>query len=294
MLPQLSYTSHVLDTVSIATEVDYLYKEEGRTVVSDNSLSSLMKAMKSDDKVLDSPKLIMDRFLNGCHERVWECSHESLPTTHEPDENRLTKPSEVTAVPAPNQSHQRSDSHECLAQHYSIPLKSGGLENTSELLTERYIPSSGSSGYGTCSDHYFESNSSACTAATNDYFKSRLADVAECHSLSTCGGDEGHQTVVEVNKHAREPSHDSLSDCSLNSDLEVTECVHRTQVTLEQQDTESHRDAKGNTGCNRLGVSCADNELLNRRNCLTPSSLPPEHYFTDDEGYLRLTNETTL
>ena len=91
VLPQLSYTSHILDTVSITTEVDYLYKEEGRAVVSDNSLSSLMKTMESDDKVLDSPKLIMDRFLNGCHERVWQCSHESLPRSCNPSSGKLTE-----------------------------------------------------------------------------------------------------------------------------------------------------------------------------------------------------------
>ena len=283
------------------TEVDYLYKEEGRAVVSKDSLSSLMKAMENDEKIVDSPKLIMDRFLNGCHERVWECSHESLTAPHEPSDNKLksTEPCESNDLTVPDKSHLRSRSHECLAQHYTIPLKSGCLENASEPVTDKYIPSGGSSGYGTCSDHYFESTSSGYTAAASDYFKSRLADVAECNSLSTCGEEDGHQSMVAVTKLAREPSHNSLLECSLNSDLDVREChskAHRTQLSAEStgRRVDTERGATEVAGRVSLGVSCADNELVSRRNCLTPASLPPEHCFTDDEGYLRFVNETVL
>ena len=111
MLPQFPYTSHVLDTMSITTEVDYLYKEEGRAVVSKDSLSSLMKAMENDEKIVDSPKLIMDRFLNGCHERVWECSHESLTAPHELSSIQLTEPYEHMNLNTAHSASTNKDFH---------------------------------------------------------------------------------------------------------------------------------------------------------------------------------------
>ena len=313
VLPQFPYASHAPDSLSIATEVDYLYKEEGRTLLSHTSLSSLMKSMKNDEKAIDSPKLIMDRFLNGCHQRVWESSHESLsnipPSSSQEDELTELHCAETGAsrdgtVSICNKSHLASDSDNVLARHYTIPLQ---MDFSNQLAVDSYIPSGGSSGYGTCSDHYFESGSSTYTSATNDYFKSRLADVAECNSLSTCGEEEeGQQTsVVDIMKHSRDSCHQPMVACEMSLDSEVTPCSdtdtdkdrpHRTHLmTLPVKSTGNHRfittQCAGHTNC---GVTCTNSDLINRHRDFTPSSVPPEHYFTDDEGYLRFSKETTV
>ena len=303
VLPQFPYASHAPDSLSIATEVDYLYKEEGRTLLSHTSLSSLMKSMKNDEKAIDSPKLIMDRFLNGCHQRVWESSHESLSnvppsSTQEQGTSKLTELHCTETVspcdgtdPTSSQLHLATDSDNVTAQHYTLPLQTGCL------AVDSYIPSGGSSGYGTCSDHYFESGSSTYTSATNDYFKSRLADVAECNSLSTCGEEEERQqtSVVDIRKHSGDSCHEPTLAC------EVSPCndtdkdrPHRTLnlMTLPIKSTGNHSFVT--TQCAGHTNSYTNSDLINRQRDFTPSSIPPEHYFTDDEGYLRFAKETTV
>ena len=309
VLPQFPYASHAPDSLSITTEVDYLYKEEGRTLLSHTSLSSLMKSMKNDEKAIDSPKLIMDRFLNGCHQRVWESSHESLSNVPPSQEQELTELHCAETVasrdgtdPVCSKSHLASDSDNVMAQHYTIPLQ---IDFSNRLAVDSYIPSGGSSGYGTCSDHYFESGSSTYTSATNDYFKSRLADVAECNSLSTCGEEEeGQQTsVVDIMKHSRDSCNQPTLACDISLDSEVTNLCsdtdtdkHRTHLmTLPVKSTGNHRfittQRAGHTNC---GVTCTNSDLISRHRDFTPSSIPPEYYFTDEEGYLRFSKETTV
>lgn len=321
VLPQFPYASHAPDSLSITTEVDYLYKEEGRTVLSHTSLSSLMKSMKNDEKAIDSPKLIMDRFLNGCHQRVWEGSHESLSNvppspTQEQGNSKLAElhcaETDTTydginpAVPV--NSSLVSDSANGMAHHYTIPLQ---IDFSNRLAVDSYIPSGGSSGYGTCSDHYFESGSSTYTSATNDYFKSRLADVAECTSLSICGEEEeGKQTsVVDIMKYSRDSCHPMFVG-EMSSDSDVTPCSgtdtdkdcvnrpHRTHVmSLPIKSTSNHRFGNITTQCaghTNCSVTCTNSNLNNRHRDFTPSSIPPEYYFTDDEGYLRFSKETSV
>ena len=298
VLPQFPYASHAPDSLSIATEVDYLYKEEGRTLLSHTSLSSLMKSMTSDEKAIDSPKLIMDRFLNGCHQRVWESSHESLSnvppsSTQEQGSSKLTDlhctgaPCDCTN-PVSDESHLASDSDNVTARHYTIPLQ----DFTNRASVDSYIPSGGSSGYGTCSDRYFESGSSTYTSATNDYFKSRLADVAECNSLSTCGEEE-ETSMVDIMKHSRDSCHEPPLACEVSLDSE--DAPSSATTTLPVKSTGNHRlittQCAGHT--NR-GITCTNSELINRHRDFTPSSVPPEQYFTDDEGYLRFAKETTV
>ena len=321
VLPQFPYASHNPDSLSISTEVDYLYKEEGRTVLSHTSLSSLMKSMKNDEQAIDSPKLIMDRFLNGCHQRVWESSHESLSNippspTREQGSSKLAELhcAETDATcdgtnPVPANSNLASDSGNVMTQHYTIPLQ---IDFSNRLAVDSYIPSGGSSGYGTCSDHYFESGSSTYTSSTNDYFKSRLADVAECTSLSTCGEEEQRQqtSVVDVTKHLRDSCHHPMLVCEMSSNSEVTPCsdtdtdkdclnrAHKTHtMTLSVKSTSNHRlgsittQCAGHTNCS---VTYTNSDLNNRHRDFTPSSIPPEYYFTDDEGYLRFSKETSV
>ncbi len=313
VLPQFPCASHAPDSLSVATEVDYLYKEEGRTLLSHTSLSSLMKSMKNDEKAIDSPKLIMDRFLNGCHQRVWESSHESLSgvpqsSTQEQSSSKLTELhcAEADATyddtdPISNKSHLASDSDSVPAQHYTIPLQ---MDFSNQLAVDSYIPSGGSSGYGTCSDHYFESGSSTYTSSTNDYFKSRLADVAECNSLSTCGEEEEGQktSVVDIMKRSRDSCHEPVLACEMRLDGEVTPCSgtdtdkHRIHLmTHSVKSTGNHNfittQCAGHT--NRV-VACTNSNLISRHRDFAPSSIPPEHYFTDDEGYLRFSKETTV
>lgn len=78
VVPHFPGPSHILDTHSIATEVNYLYNEEKRcvTVLTHGSLSSLTVTTK-ETMQSTSPKL-MDRFLNECQQRVWESNHEPL------------------------------------------------------------------------------------------------------------------------------------------------------------------------------------------------------------------------
>ena len=72
VLPQFPYCpSHSLDTHSVTTEVDYLYKQE-KCFLRYDSPSSFTNAKE----VTHSPQLIID--LNGSHQRVWKGSHESL------------------------------------------------------------------------------------------------------------------------------------------------------------------------------------------------------------------------
>ena len=49
---------------------------------------------------------------------------------------------------------------------------------------------------------------------------------------------------------------------------------------------------KINTKLDDIITTCCVNDSGVRE--FTPSSIPTEHYFTDDEGYLRLTKETTV
>ena len=273
-----------------------------------------MKSMQNDEKAIETPKLIMDRFLNGCHQRVWESSHESLSnippsSTQEQGNSRLIEHcAENTATydsanPVPSDSHLAADSGNLMAQHYTIPLQT---DFPNRLTMDSYIPSGGSSGYGTCSDHYFESGSSAYTSATNDYFKSRLADVAECTSLSTCGEEEGQQTnVVDIMKRSRDSCHHPLLACSEAAPCSGTDtdkdCLNRPNrsdcVLLPIKSTGKHRFGTITTQCaghmNR-GITCTNSDLINRHGDFTPSSVPPDHYFTDDEGYLRFSKETAV
>lgn len=317
VLPHFPYISHEADALSVATEVDYLYKEEGRALLNSDSLSSLINSLKSDEKAIESPKLIMDRFLNGCQQRVWESSHESLPNAPPSQEQNSSKPnghceehpnldteSCEVANPRPTDSQSNCNSHNVTAQHYTIPLQTSHLPNAQGSLTEHYIPS-GSSGYGTSSDHYFESGSSTFTGSTNDYFKSRLADVAECNSLSTCGEEETQQTTIEITKLPRDTCHCSRLECTTNSNPEVT-----TAVRGEECPSKASRPhlvlfpLKGTESSNGIDTMSTNNlsssmncEFVNRRNSLcdyTQSSIPPEHYFTDDEGYLRFSKETAV
>ena len=310
VLPQFPRASRAPDSLSITTEVDYLYKEEGRTLLSHTSLSSLMKSMKNDEKAIDSPKLIMDRFLNGCHQRVWESSHESLSnvpqsSTPEQSSSKLTELhcAETGTTydgtdPVSNKSHLASDSDSVPAQHYAIPLQ---MNFSNQLAVDSYIPSGGSSGYGTGSDHYFESGSSTYTSTTNDYFKSRLADVAECNSLSTCGDEEERQqtSVVDIMKRSRDSCHDPVLACETRLDSDITPCTgtdtdkHRTHHPIKS--TGNHKSITTQcAGHTSRGVTCTTSNLISRHRDFTPSSIPPEHYFTDDEGYLRFSKETTV
>ena len=282
-------------------------------MISNSSLSSLMKSMENDEKVIESPKLIMDRFLNGCHERVWEGSHESLCSVPPPQRQSGEKLSEQCqenayedADPVPSNSHVTSDPHTTTAQHYTIPLQSGSTPGVKVLGVGSYIPSGGSSGYGTCSDHYFESGSSASMSTTNDYFKLRLADVAECNSLSTCEEEEGQQTVVAVTNHSRNTSSLPLLECSVNSSPEVTECAATSgRESLSRPNRPHHVmppfKSTGATRYDVLTTQPTDHIIINNsstcNNSLSdyaPSTLPPEHCFTDDEGYLRFTKETAV
>ena len=277
-----------------------------------------MKSMKDDEKAVDSPKLIMDRFLNGCHQRVWESSHESLSNVPPPHEQSSSKPSEqcakqstenlnLGANPVCSDSHQSSELHNSTAEHYTIPLQA---DVQSGQAAENYIPSGGSSGYGTCSDHYFESGSSAWTSASNDYFKSRLADVAECNSLSTCGEEEeGQQTIVDViMKHSKDTTRHSTIECKMSSDSEITQCGSFS-IDIECLNRLSRSDSTmfpvrstSNSKCANITTKCVGhiNNTSNNLNShsssrhYTPTSVPPEHYFTDDEGYLRFTKETAV
>ena len=274
-----------------------------------------MKSMKDDEKAVDSPKLIMDRFLNGCHQRVWESSHESLSNVPPPHEQSSSKPSEqcakqstenlnLGANPVCSDSHQSSELHNSTAEHYTIPLQA---DVQSGQAAENYIPSGGSSGYGTCSDHYsnFESGSSVCMSTTNNYFKSRLADVAECNSLSTCGEEEeGQQTIVGVMKHSRDCPHHFTLESHMNSNSEITQCdiecpnrLSRSKFPVKSTcNPECGEIPTQCAGHINTSITCTSNDL-NRQGSLsdhTPTSLPPEHYFTDDEGYLRFTKEAVV
>lgn len=319
VLPQFPYTTHEVDVLSVTTEVEYLYKEKRRSLLSHDSLSSLINSMKNDEKAIDSPKLIMDRFLNGCHQRVWESSHESLSNAPSPllqKDGKLSPCEEVAKLDAAkveagnsvsSDPHLNSDSNDIMAQHYTIPLPTSGLPNASGQQTDHdsYIPS-GSSGYGTCSDHYFESGSSAYTGPANDYFKSRLADVAECNSLSTCGEEEGHQTTVDIMKHSKDTSlQHSQSGCCVNSNLENTAAFRSKNSPSKPSRPHFMTFPVKSTGRSKydddITTACTDhinhNELQNRCSSLsdyTQSPIPPEHYFTDDEGYLRFSKETAV
>ena len=274
VLPQFLYTSREADALSVTTEVNYLYEEQGKSLLNHDSLPSLINSMKNDEKTINSPKLIMDRFINGCHQRVWESSHESLSSAPSPQlqkdgkRNPCEEVAKVDATtleasnPIPSDPQLNSDSNDSKAQHYTIPLQTSGL-------CDSYIPS-GSSGYGTCSDHYFESGSSAYTGPTCDYFKSRLADVAECNSLSTCGDEERHQTTVDIMKHSKDTSRSHL--VKSNYDNITTTCTDSINYS---------RNNELQTRCSSL-------------NDYTQSPIPPEHYFTDDEGYLRFSKETAV
>ena len=272
--------------------------------------------MKDDEKAVESPKLIMDRFLNGCHQRVWESSHESLPNVPPPHEQISSKPSEQfdeidasyeSTNSVPDDSRCTCESHDSTAEHYTIPLQA---DVQSGQAAENYIPSGGSSGYGTCSDHYFESGSSAWTSASNDYFKSRLADVAECNSLSTCGEEEeGQQTIVDViMKHSKDTTRHSTIECKMSSDSEITQCGSFS-IDIECLNRLSRSDSTmfpvrstSNSKCANITTKCVGhiNNTSNNLNShsssrhYTPTSVPPEHYFTDDEGYLRFTKETAV
>lgn len=313
VFPQFPSTLNAPDTFSIATEVDYLYKEEGRAVFSKDSLTSLMESMKNDEKAVENPKLIMDRFLNGCHQRVWESSHESLSNVSPSQEQKKCENSKENpsstyddTITAHSSSHHDSDTHSPTAQHYTIPLQRDSSQDVNASSTERYIPSGGSSGYGTCSDHYFESGSSASTAGTTDYFKSRLADVAECNSLSTCDEEEGHQTVVDIMNHSSRPP---TLECGMNSDPKDNVCIAAPSgiesvnckpnrlhgVVLPTKDTgkSKHNDITRTFPhhINNYGITTSThNDLLNRQGHLSDY----ERCFTDDEGYLRFTKETAV
>lgn len=264
--------------------------------------------MKNDEKAIDSPKLIMDRFLNGYHQRVWESSHESLSSAPSPQlqkDGKLNPSEEVAKLdatklqasnPIPSDPQLNSDPNDSKAQHYTIPLQTSGLPNASGQLPDSYIPS-GSSGYGTCSDHYFESGSSAYTGPTCDYFKSRLADVAECNSLSTCGDEESHQTTVAIMRHSKDTSfQQSHSECCVNSDLENTAAA-QSKSASKPHFVKSKYDDDITTRCiDHINYS-SKKELQTRCSSLndyTQSPIPPEHYFTDDEGYLRFLKETAV
>ena len=278
-------------------------------MISNNSLSSLIKSMKEEEKVIESPKLIMDRFLNGCHERVWESSHESLCSVPSPQGQSTGKFSDhhqedvcEDADPAPGSSHLDSDIHSTVAQHYTIPLQAESLARV-KVGVDSYIPSGGSSGYGTCSDHYFESGSSASMSGTSDYFKLRLVDVAECNSLSTCE-EEGNQTVVEVANHSGDTSSHPVLECSLT--LEAAQC--NATRDKESPNTPCHLTLPLKCLCTSKYNDLTTHHIDNSSTCnitdppdrqgslsdYAPSTLPPEHYFTDNEGYLRFTKETAV
>ena len=167
VLPQFP---HIPDSLSISTEVDYLYKEEGRTVLSHTSLSSLMKSMKNDEQAIDSSKLIMDRFLSGCHQRVWEDSHESLSNippspTQEQGSSKLaelhcaeTGPIYDGSKPVSRESNLVSDSSNIITQHFT--LNTNQQFNLDDSITKcaddnhvrEYTPSS------VPTEHYFTDN----------------------------------------------------------------------------------------------------------------------------------------
>ena len=268
--------------------------------------------MKNDKKAVDSPKLIMDRFLNGCHQRIWESSHESLSSAPSPQlqkDGKLNPCEEVAKLdaatleasnPIPSDPQLNYDSNDSKAQHYTIPLQTSGLPNASGQLPDSYIPS-GSSGYGTCSDHYFESGSSTCMGPTCDYFKSRLADVAECNSLSTYGDEESHRTTVHIMKHSNDTSlQHSHSECCVNSDLENTATAQSKKSANKPSGphfVKSMYDDDIATTCTHCINYSTNNELQTRCSSLndyTQSSIPSEHYFTDHEGYLRFSKETAV
>ena len=97
----------------------------------------LIKSINTDEKAIDSPKLIintdekaidspklMDRFLNGCHRRVRESSHESLSNVpHEQSSSKLTELHGATydnTCPISSISKLASDSCDVVAQHYTL------------------------------------------------------------------------------------------------------------------------------------------------------------------------------
>lgn len=87
VLPQFQCCpSHILDTHSITTEVDYLYKEEKHSLRYDSPI-----LLTNAIEVTQSPHVIMDCFLDGCHQRVWKGSNESLCNTPLPQHQNNVK-----------------------------------------------------------------------------------------------------------------------------------------------------------------------------------------------------------
>ena len=268
--------------------------------------------MKNDAKAVETPKLIMDRFLNGCHQRVWKSSYESL--------------SNVSPTPAQEQSDSQPAKQQCAetnvtgedanlitcnfnlnsisqVEHYTLPLQQ---DVSNRLEVDSYIPSGGSSGYGTSSDHYFESVSSTIVSSdsTKDYFKSRLADVAECNLLSTCEESRQQTSVIDTMKYSKNSYHCPMLACEVSGECEVTPHgdahtnknhlrggPNRTSVMKLPINARNH----GSISTQTAGLSNCDIEGTNVKyhRDYTPSSVPPEQYFTDVEGYLRFSEENT-
>ena len=74
----------------------------------------LTKSINTDEKAIDSPKLIMDQFVSGCHQRVSESSHESLSNV---SQHGATYDN---ACPISSISELASDSCDVMAQHYTL------------------------------------------------------------------------------------------------------------------------------------------------------------------------------
>ena len=123
VLPHSVYTSHVLDTISVTTEVDHLYKERESSFLSKNS------PIKD---VADSSKVMIERYLTDCNH--WERTGESLsdtsdPLTHEHDNSMENEQTEERArfdtanyvdmnlLPR-DSPMQTSDSHDYMIEQY--------------------------------------------------------------------------------------------------------------------------------------------------------------------------------
>ena len=116
--------------------------------------------MKNDEKATDSPKLIMDRFLYGCNQRVWESSHESLSnvppsSTQEQGTSKLTELHCATTgaicnntYPASCKSNLGSDSDSVVAEHYTLNtikrhrLDDSGTKYADDSHAREFTPSS--------------------------------------------------------------------------------------------------------------------------------------------------------
>ena len=169
ILPQFLHASVSL---SVATDLNYLHMEEESTLT------------KNDEKAIDNPKLIMDRFLNGCHQRVWESSHESLSNVH-PSSTQEQGSSKLTDLHCADTSTGAVHNHT-----YPVSSKSNFASDSGSVAAQRYT-----------------------------------LDTNQQHKL------DNSITKYSDDNHTRE---------------------------------------------------------------FTPSSVPTESYFTDDDGYLRVTNETAL